>query len=93
VPVVISKFFSKLSIPINIGQKSGPNFLFFAGLCFFGWGLEWITQNTEYFHSPLLAVGFSVVTFSVLSLGLAFLLGLTELRFFKAIQNKISGRF
>jgi len=92
VPIVISKLHSGLVIPINLGAKTGRNMLFFLSLVGFGLAIEWLTQSMEWLSNAFFAFSFSVFLFCFLSVLAAFLFGLTELKYVKAIQSRISSR-
>lgn len=93
VPIVLVKRTSSIDVPINLGEKTGRNVVYFLLLSGFGAMLEWSTLHFGIFQNAFVAFGFSVAVFLLLSVLAAFLLGLNELRFLKSIQSKIASRF
>jgi peptidoglycan biosynthesis protein MviN/MurJ (putative lipid II flippase) len=93
VPIVLVKRTSSIDVPINLGEKTGRNVVYFILLSGFGAMLEWSTLHFGIFQNAFVAFGFSVAVFLLLSVLAAFVLGLNELRFLKSIQSRIAARF
>jgi len=93
VPILLVKLTSGIDVAINLGEKTGRNVVYFLLLSGFGAMLEWTTLHFGIFSNAIVAFGFSVAVFMLLSVLAAFLLGLNELRFLKSIQTRIASRF